>query len=151
MPNTQFKYHNDFKLTERQTVAEASQLLIDKNLSLIPVTDAAGKYLGVFSLNGLLALVLPRAALMEGGLTDLGFLSDRLEILQERMKEHGSRPVGEVLEKHVPVIHPETPLLEIVLHLYRAENDIPVVDAKNGQLLGLLLGTEFVSLLGAGV
>lgn len=151
MPSTQFKYHNDFKLTDKQTVAEAAQLLIKKNLSLVPVTDTAGKYLGVFSLNGLLALILPRAALMEGGLTDLGFLSDRLEILQERMREHGTRPVGEVLEKQVPIIHPETPLLEVVMHLYRAENDIPVVDAKSGQLLGLLLGTEFVSLLGAGV
>lgn len=151
MASTQFKYHNDFKLTDQQTVAEASQLLIGKNLSLVPVTDSAGKYLGVFSLNGLLALVLPRAALMERGLTDLGFLSDHLEILQERMREHGTRSVIDVLEKHVPIIHPETPLLEVALHLYRAENDIPVVDSKSGKLLGLLLGTEFVALLGAGV
>lgn len=151
MPRTQFKYHNDFKLSEQHTVAEAARLLIAKNLSLVPVTDASGKYLGVFSLNGLLALILPRAALMEGGLTDLGFLSDRLDILQERMREHGTRPLADLLEKQVPVIHPETPLLEVVLHLYRAENDIPVVDSKSGQLLGLLLGTEFASLLGAGV
>jgi CBS domain-containing protein len=150
MSASQFKYHNDFKLTDQHTVAEAAQLLIANKLALLPVTNAAGKYLGVFSLNGLLALILPRAALMEGGLTDLGFLSDRLEILTERMHEHSARPLGELLEKNVPVIHPETPLLEIVLYLYRGENDIPVVDAKSGKLLGLLLGTELVSLLGAG-
>lgn len=150
MSASQFKYHNDFKLTDQHTVAEAVQLLIAKKLALLPVTNAAGKYLGAFSLKGLLALILPRAALMEGGLTDLGFLSDRLDILKERMREHSARPLGELLEKNVPVIHPETPLLEIVLYLYRGENDIPVVDAKSGMLLGLLLGTELVSLLGAG-
>jgi CBS domain-containing protein len=69
MSASQFKYHNDFKLTDQHTVAEAAQLLIANKLALLPVTNAAGKYLGVFSLNGLLALILPRAALMEGGLT----------------------------------------------------------------------------------
>lgn len=150
MSATQFKYHNDFKLTEQHTVAEAAKMLIDNRLSLLPVTNSTGKYVGAFSLNSLLALILPRAALMEGGLTDLSFLSDKLEILKERMHAHSARPLSDFLEKQVPIIHPTTPLLEIVLHLYRAENDIPVVDAQSGQLLGLLLGTEFVSLLGAG-
>lgn len=150
MSATQFKYHNDFKLTEQHTVAEAANMLIDNRLSLLPVTNSTGKYVGVFSLNSLFALILPRAALMEGGLTDLSFLSDKLAILKERMHAFSARPLSDFLEKQVPIIHPTTPLLEVVLHLYHAENDIPVVDAQSGQLLGLLLGTEFVSLLGAG-
>ncbi len=144
MPVSQFKYQNHFKLTDSDTISLAAKMLIENKLSLLPVTDSTGKYLGVFSMNRLMSLLLPKAVLLEGGLSDVGFLSNRMEFLVERMDEHAKQTLNKVLET-TPVIYPRTPLLEVVLHLYRGENDIPVVDEQTGKLLGLLLGADLMA------
>lgn len=132
-------------LRDNDSIATAAQRLLETGSSALPVTDANGRYLGLFSMNRLLSLLLPRAVLVEGGLSDLGFVSDPMEILCERMQEHGSRPVAEVIERDAPVVHPDTPLLEVVLLLYRHENDIPVVDDDTGRLLGMVQSTDLLA------
>lgn len=136
---------NSLRLKDNDTISTAAQMLLANKLSALPVVDAAGRYLGIFSMNRLLSLLLPKAVLIEGGVTDLSFMSDPMEILCERMREHGPQPVGVVLEKNARVLHPDTPLLETVLLLYRGENDIPVVDRDSGQLLGMVAGADLLA------
>lgn len=132
-------------LNATDSVAVAAQMLLSNRLSAIPVVDETGRYIGIFSMNRLLSLLLPKAVLLEGGVSDLSFMSDTLELLCERMEQHGAMPVSDVVEKNVRVLYPDTPLLETVLLLYRGENDIPVVDKVSGQLLGMVVGTDLLT------
>ena len=127
------------------SISSATQQLLDSKLSALPVVDSDGRYLGVFSMHRLLSLLLPKAVLIEGGVSDLGFVSDPMETLCERMREHGSQPVSEALEKSGPVAYSDTPLLEVVLHLYRGVNDIPVVDKLSGRFIGMVAGSDLLT------
>lgn len=129
------------------TIFKAASLLLTNKISALPVVDNTGRYLGIFSMNRLLSLLLPRAALLEGGVSDLAFVSDPMETLCERMREHGERHVSTVMETDARVVYPDTPLLEVVLLLYRGENDIPVVDKQSGQLLGMVSGADLLALV----
>jgi len=132
---------NCVALNESATISSATQHLLAHKRSSLPVTDSNGCYLGMFSMHRLLSLLLPKAVLIDGGVSDLGFVSDPMEILSERMREHGARQIGDVLEKRAPVAYPDTPLLEVVLHLYRGENDIPIVEKDSNKFLGMLAGS----------
>lgn len=130
-------------ISETASISEAARVLLNSKLSALPVVDNSGRHLGVFSMDKLFSLLLPKAVLVDGGLNDLGFLPDPMEILCERMREHGGESVRNVLTE-VPIVHPETPLLEVVLLLYRGENDVPVVDPHSGQLLGMIVGADLL-------
>jgi CBS-domain-containing membrane protein len=135
---------NSPRLQDTDSVAVATRMLLEHRLAALPVVDATGRYLGIFSMDRLLSLLLPKAVLIEGGVTDLSFMSDPLDILCERMQQYRSEPVGSFIETGARVLHPDTPLLETVLLLYRGENDIPVVDSASGQLLGMVIGAELL-------
>lgn len=136
---------NAVVLQDSTPIERATRQLLESRLSALPVIDADGHYLGVFSMHRLLSMLLPRAVLIEGGVSDLGFVTDPMESLCERMREHGSHSVSEALEKSAPVAHPDTPLLEVVLHLYRGANDIPVVDRQTGRFLGMVSGSDLLA------
>jgi CBS domain-containing protein len=140
----EFMRSNPPVVNEATSISEAARVLLEHNLSVLPVVDNDGRYLGIFSLHRLFALLLPKAVLIEGGLSDLGFLPDPMEILCERMREHGAKSIGQALEADAPIVHPDTPLLEVVLLLYRGENDIPVVDEADGRLLGMINGADLL-------
>jgi len=140
----EFLHTESPSVPDTASISEAARVLLGHKLSTLPVVDSNGRYLGMFSMNRLFSLLLPKAVLIEGGISDLGFLPDPMETLCERMREHGSESVLRVLAEDMPVVHPETPLLEVVLLLYRGENDIPVVDGANGRLLGMIAGADLL-------
>lgn len=132
------------RLQDTDSIAVAARMLLDRRLAAVPVVDATGRYQGIFSMDRLFSLLLPKAVLIEGGVTDLSFMSDPMEMLCERMRGYRSETVGNFVDTDARVLHPDTPLLETVLLLYRGENDIPVVDAASGQLLGMVEGAELL-------
>lgn len=136
---------NSVVLKSDITIANAARQLLESKLFALPVVNDEGCYQGMFCMKRLLAMLLPRAVLIEGGVSDLGFVTDPMETLCERMHEQGSRPVEEALDKAAPVAYADTPLLEIVLHLYRDANDIPVVDKQTGRLLGMVTGSDLLA------
>ena len=140
----EFLHTESPSVPDTASISEAARVLLGHKLSTLPVVNSNGRYLGMFSMNRLFSLLLPKAVLIEGGISDLGFLPDPMETLCERMREHGSESVLCVLAEDMPVVHPETPLLEVVLLLYRGENDIPVVDGANGRLLGMIAGADLL-------
>ncbi|MFY9259512.1 MAG: CBS domain-containing protein [Gallionella sp.] len=142
---------NSVTIRDDSTIADAAQLLLETKLSALPVVNASGRYLGIFSVNRLLALLLPRAALIEGGVSDLGFVSDPMETLCEKMAEQGTRLISDVVEKEVRIAYPDTPLLELVLHLYRGENDIPVVDKASHHFIGTVTSAHLLAKVCQGV
>ncbi len=136
---------NSIVLKADINIVNAARQLLESRLSALPVVNDEGGYLGMFCMKRLLSMLLPRAVLIEGGVSDLGFVTDPMETLCERMHEQGSHPIDAALDKSAPVAYPDTPLLEVVLHLYRGANDIPVVDKQTGRLLGVVAGSDLLA------
>lgn len=104
----------------------------------IPVVDDQGCYQGIFGVNCLLRLVLPRAVLLERGLATVPFVSDTLRDLRIRLKEVEDKPVTFCITHDAPVVAPDMPLVEMLLILYRTRTSHPVVDPDSGCLLGMI-------------
>ncbi|MGD9786824.1 MAG: HPP family protein [Sulfuricellaceae bacterium] len=120
------------------TVAVAVATMRDSQHKAIPVVDGQGRYLGLFNFHALLGLLLPKVVTVESGLRDLSFASDMQDSLREKLKELLDRPVKDYLEREVSLIHPDMPLMEAVLLLYKANNTLPVVERDGGKLVGML-------------
>jgi len=104
----------------------------------LPVIDEEGRYLGIFGVNCLLRLVLPKAAVMERGLEEVSFVQATLADLHERLREVENQPVSVCMSKDVATVPPDKPLVETLLLLYRTKTSIPVVSPDTGRLLGMI-------------
>lgn len=132
-------YNTEFpSLRDTDTVADATQRMLGDRISDLPVVDAAGTLVGLFRLDRLYAALLPKAALLGGGLTDLAFVSDTLVQLRERMREIQRHPVSEFTVKPDHVVHPDTNPPQVVLLLHQGANNIPVVAPDTGKLVGMV-------------
>ena len=125
-------------LKDTDTVVDATRRMLGERISDLPVVDASGKLVGLFRLDRLYAALLPKAALLGGGLVDLAFVSDTLVQLRQRMHEIDGHPVSEFTVKPDHVVHPDTPPLQVVLLLHQGANNIPVVAPDTGKLVGMV-------------
>jgi CBS-domain-containing membrane protein len=130
-------------LAKSDTVSHAVSLLIAHRFTTLPVTDANGRYAGVFGVKELIALLLPRAARLGDELGDLNFVSDTIADLQARLGSLGKEAVGRHMAAQRSV-RPETAMVEALLLLYRGECCLPVVDDA-GKLIGLVSATDAVA------
>ena len=86
----------------------------------------------------MLRLVLPKTAVATKGLRGVAALSNTLEALRDRLNEVIDQPVTICLDPDVPVVHPNTPLIETLLTLYRTKTALGVVDETTRRLLGVI-------------
>ena len=132
-------------LLDTQTIRSALDVLIEEHSAGLPVTDGSGKLLGFLSTYRIIGLLLPRAMTDSHlGLRDLSFIANSLGHVQEKMEEIGGERVGDYMESIDHVVHPDTPVTEVMLLLYRAENRLPVADRETGHLLGLVSATRLL-------
>ncbi len=121
------------------TIAEAAQQILNKQRRSLPVVDEAGGFQGMLTANCLLYLCLPSAVTMSGGLDSVPYVKNSLEEVAERLKRHLDEPVTRCLKtENVAVVHPETPIVETLLTLYRTKANLPVVDKKTHKLVGMI-------------
>lgn len=104
----------------------------------LPVVDDDGCYLGVFGVNCLLKLVLPKAAIMEKGLDTVSFIHETLPDLHQRLREVENETVAVCMNTEVQTVAPDTPLVETLLILYRTKTSVPVVQPGTCKLLGMI-------------
>jgi CBS domain-containing protein len=120
------------------TVGAAAQQLIENRFVNLPVADKDGRYLGLFGVFDLLALVLPKAALDQRADLDLGFLKDDVSAVQEQLEEARFLKIRDHLDSGAPVLHPESGTLEAILELYRARNTLAVIEKDSRRLVGMV-------------
>lgn len=128
-----------------ESVATAFQLIKKNRARFLPVVDADGKYLGVFTAPTLLKLFLPKAAII--GLNDstsrvaMGHLSfmnldkedfdNQLEALKyEKVVNNMSNP------DNIPVAAPDTPIMEGIFLYYKFKRHVVIVEPKTGRFVG---------------
>ena len=124
-------------LSPDDPVEKAVKLMIERSVRNLPVVDAQGRLLGIFSTYRLLELLLPVAVTVSHGLADLAFVEDSYEDIKERIRTLYGKRVGEVMRtKDFHSVRPETPFIEGVLLLHKYRTRLPVVD-KTGKLVGI--------------
>lgn len=130
---------NPVTLRPTDTVATAATHILTHRLRHLPVVDDQGRYLGTFSIYSLLRLTLPKAVIMEEGLRDVSFTTETIDGLARRLRERGSEPVGQWLSQDDPVMHPDTPTMEVMLLMLRGRTtSVPVVDQHSNRLEGII-------------
>ena len=119
-------------------ISAAADCVMENRYRNVPVVDDEGRFVGIFGVNCLLKLTLPKAAIMHKGLDKLTFIHESLYHLLERFNEIKDLPVSTCIEDHVVTVPPDHPLLETLLLLYRNKSSIPVVDPETKKLLGMI-------------
>jgi CBS-domain-containing membrane protein len=130
---------NPSVLLKDEKISSGVKLIMEHRYRNIPVVDDKGCYLGMFGVNCLLRLVLPRAVVVDRGLTTVPFVSDTLRDLRYRLKTVEGKAVTYCMtEKEVTPVAPDTPLVETLLVLYKTRSSVPVVDPDSGCLVGMI-------------
>ena len=129
---------NPSVLRDTDKISVAADLLMAKRCRRLPVIDEEGKYIGVFGINCLLRIVLPKAVLMKDGLHTAGFMKTSLSDLHRRFNEIKDEPVTVCMNDEARTISPDTPLIETLRILHGHMGSMPVVDPKDGRLVGMV-------------
>lgn len=128
---------NPATLRPDDTVADAARRLIERKRLALPVVEPDGRYVGLFGMPELLGLLLPAVA-AEGLVPDLAFMGDDLKTLHDRLAGRAGEPVGPLIATDLPVLRPDTPVVEGLFQMRKHRSPLPVVDEESGKLLGLL-------------
>ena len=131
-----------FILNAECPMERAVTLLLGNGHAALPVVNDEGEYMGMFSLRHALSEALPRIALMEEArIDDLNFVHDKLNDLKQRFDAKANEPIIHHLEKEIPVLNPDTSLMEVILLLYRSpEGVLPVLE--NHKVIGLVCASR---------
>ena len=131
-----------------ETVPAAVRMMKEFGMRNLPVVDGEGKFLGVFTTVHLVELLLPKAATIEGGLSDLAFVHDTFDDVRERWNEVQDHLVGDFIEtKNIPVATAKTSLIEVMLLIFQNRTHITIVDEDSKQVVGVVTFSKVIDAL----
>ncbi|MBU1691388.1 MAG: CBS domain-containing protein [Gammaproteobacteria bacterium] len=125
------------ELRLESSLLDALKLMLEKHINHLPLCDENGRFTGIVSTQSILSELIPVSARMEHGLADLKFAGDATRLLCSHLHGLEHRTVGELAEKHMPVLDEDCPLLEAALLLSQNTSPLPVI-GKDGRLRGML-------------
>ena len=139
-------------LKPTDSVRFALETMVKLRVPALPVVDTGGRYLGMLPRSRLIGLAMPRVLSHEdekhplSHLLEVGFIQDTLADLQARVDTVANDPVSRHVDTEVPILGPDTPLMNAMLFLYRQRNILPVVE--NGKLLGIVSVWDVLARIG---
>ena len=119
-------------------IRTAADVIMSGRYRRLPVVGADGRYLGMFGVNCLLGMVLPKALLMQEGENLAHIPRQTLSDLHRRFSEIENRPITHCITDEPEVVAPDTPLVETLLTLYKTRSSVPVVEPESGRLVGMI-------------
>ena len=119
-------------------IRTAADVIMGGRYRRLPVVGADGRYLGMFGVNCLLGMVLPKALLMEEGENLAHIPRQTLSDLHRRFQQFEDQPITMCTLEEAVVVHPDMPLIQTLFTLYKARANLPVVDPDSGRLEGLI-------------
>jgi CBS domain-containing protein len=125
-------------LRDTDLIKTAADAIMTGRYRRLPVVNAAGRYLGMFGVDCLLGMMLPRAILMEDGESLSHIPRESLSDLHRRFQEVENQPISVCSIEETVIVHPDTHLIQTLFTLYRHRINLPVVDAESGRLEGLI-------------
>lgn len=126
-----------------QTIRDALDLFEQHGIRAVPIVDADEKLLGQFTLNLMLSSLLPGALTagsheLMGADLRLDYTLDAEPDVAKHLRELLHVTLGEMMDREVRAVHPDTPLWEGIRCLVKHGSPIPVVEEGTGKLIGML-------------
>ena len=126
------------RLRDTLSVGDAARTLIAERQTSVPVVDSEDRYLGMFGTADLLGLLVPRVALAGSLAPNVRFVDDDPRALTARFEALKHRALGDVADRDVVVLAPDTPHIDAFRVFCRNPQSLPVVDPESGRLLGMV-------------
>ena len=108
------------------------------------MVDSEGCYAGMFGVNDLLSMLVPRVALAGNVVANLRFIGDDPAELRKRYAELKSRRVGDSLDRGASTLTPETPQNEAIQLLCQSHNALAVIDPATRKVVGVITGWDAI-------
>jgi len=118
---------------------EAVDLLFKHDLNALPVVDGDGRLVGAIEHLDIVASGIPDYLAM---IRDLAFLTD-YEPFEEVLRTEGEVAVGELMQRNVPTVRADTPLIKAAAEMAKRRLERLYV-VRDGRLVGLLLAKDFI-------
>ncbi len=129
---------NPQAVREGDTIGEAAAKIIAHAYINLPVVDENGRLVGLFGIYDLLALLVPRVAVIGNLLPNIRFLKDDVSDLQQKYARLKESPVRRAVNREAVRVYPDTPLIEAVRLFCRNHMTIPVVERDTERLVGMI-------------
>jgi CBS domain-containing protein len=133
-------------------VREGLQKMHEEHVRTLAVVGDDNEFIGLFGVRQVVHLLLPKAAQIEFGLTDLSFMPDDLGEMYDRLIEVGDQPVADFLEPRddLLICGPSTSLPEVLELLHQSFNTslpVLVLDDDASKLVGMVSGWDVLEKL----
>ena len=129
---------NPATVTENDAIGGAADLIIAQGYINLPVVAPDGSLVGLFGIYDLLALLVPRIAVVGDMIPNLRFLSDDMGELRDKFAELRKQPVHRAMNREPVTVHPDTPVIEAIRLFCRNHMTVPVVERNTGRLEGII-------------
>lgn len=124
-----------------EVAGKAIDFMVEKHMGLVPVTDRDGTFAGLISGDSLMSFMLPKAvsamSRVNRGMRHASYLDETAEEMQERLEDVRGRTIGELTDRDVKTVTPDTPLIDALMLITGKQYVVPVVDEAN-KLLGAI-------------
>jgi CBS domain-containing protein len=118
------------------SLGEALAKMIKNHMQQLLVINQKGEYLGELTTFTLAKLLLPADASRPQTTQEA---EDETAIdVDDRIAPYLGRRIGDFAEHDVPVMRPDTPLVEAIKHLAQGRLRLPVVDPESNKLVGVI-------------
>lgn len=128
---------NPVTLHPEDTIEKGVTYVMEKRFRSVPVVDDQGCYVGMFGVNCLLKMVIPRAVFLHQ-LENVSFIHESLLDLYHRFDTMRQEPISICINHDVQPVAPETPLTETLLQLHDTHHSIPVIEPGSCKLCGMI-------------
>jgi CBS domain-containing protein len=117
------------------TLAEAMATMIKHHRQQLLVVNAQGEYVGEITTFILAKLLLPPG---DGPQTQEEAEKETVVDVDDRIAPYLNRKVGDFAANDLPIMHPDTPLVEAVRLLAGGKLRLPVVDPQTKKFVGAI-------------
>lgn len=137
-PCTRAMVTNVTTVSPDTTVEKALEIFKEKSIRNVPVVDATGKFVGLFGLKEVLVNLLPKAASMEDGLTNLNFVQDAAPGIAKRLKKLHNVLVSDLMNKEPHSVECDTSTIEALRVIAFHGSPVVVKETGTQQFKGII-------------
>jgi CBS-domain-containing membrane protein len=141
-------------LYENAPLHKAVSIMTAKHLSALPVINEQGVFVGIVGVKILLEMLLPQAirsalAADDVNVPGLSSMADNIDELRKRLALMSDSMVGKLAKRDVPVIYPDSPVMEAILLLLRGEDDVAMVDRETHKFICMVSSLDLLHTINA--
>jgi len=124
-----------------ESASKAIDFMVEKHMGLVPVTQRDGTFAGLISGDSLMHFMVPKTisvmSQLDRGMKHASYLDESAAEMQERLEKVRTKTIGELVDKQVKTVTPDTPLIDALMLITGKQYVVPVVD-ENNKLLGAI-------------